>query len=165
MFLICHKGSYRLSSSPTVLQIFTPRCEDMPETQLWVTIGQWDRHPWPGNETQHLSLFTLLSLGTSPEVLLMLLFPRTSQEVLSPSCLLWDSGTSPEVLSCGLQDAPELPPELSPEVLSPQGIFFWTSAAESCKQQPQQTKRTSSYSSDARSCVATVSISSFAKAC
>ncbi len=61
-FLICHKGSYGLSSSPTVLQIFTPRCEDMPETQLWVTIGQWDRHPWPGNKTQLLPLFTLFSL-------------------------------------------------------------------------------------------------------
>ncbi len=75
MFLICHKGSYGLSSSPTVLQIFTPRCEDMPETQLWVTIGQWDRHPWPGNKTQLLPLFSLFSLGTSQEVLLALLCP------------------------------------------------------------------------------------------
>ncbi len=86
------------------------------------------------------SLSSLFSLGTSPEVLLALLSPVTSQEVLSPSCLLRDSGTSKRALSCGLQDAPELPPELSPEVLSPQGIFLWTSAAESCKQQPQQTR-------------------------
>ncbi len=33
-FLICHKGSYGLSSSSTVFQIFTPRCIDMQETQL-----------------------------------------------------------------------------------------------------------------------------------
>ncbi len=137
-------------------KLFLSKHVHLPQRKLWtknchVTIGQWDRHLRPGNKTQLLPLFILLSLGTSPEV-------------LSPSCLLWDSGTSPEVLSCSFQDTPELPPELPPEVPSPQGIFFWTSAAESCKQQPQQT-RTSSYSSDVRSCVATVSISSFAKAC
>ncbi len=66
MFLICHKGSYGLSSSPTVL---------MPETQPWATIGQWDRHLWPGNKIQLLPLFTLLSHASSPEALLALLSP------------------------------------------------------------------------------------------
>ncbi len=166
MFLICHKGSYGLSLSPTVLQIFTSRCEDVPETQLWVTIGQWDWHPQPGEQNpapsfvHSLSLFILLSGGP-----LSLLSPATSQEVLAPSLL--SQGNSREVLShsCGLRHAPEFPPELSPEVLSSQGIFFCTSAAESRKLQLQQTKRTSPYHSDARSCVApAISTSSFAKA-
>ncbi len=68
-------------------------------------------------------------------------------------------------LALAFRDAPELPAGLLPEVLSSQGIFFWTSAAESCKLQFQQTKRTSSYSSNTRSRVApAVSISSCAKA-
>ncbi len=40
--------------------IFTLMCEDMPETQLWATTGQWDRHPWPANKTHLLPLFTPL---------------------------------------------------------------------------------------------------------
>ncbi len=57
-------------------------------------------------------------------------------------------------LTLAFRDAPELRPGLSPEVLSSQGIFLRTSVAQSCKLQFQQTKRTSPYSSNMRSCVA-----------
>ncbi len=93
------------------------------------------------------SSLSLFSLGTSPEVLLALLSPVTSQEVLSPSCLLWDSGTSPEVLSCSLQDAPELPPELSPEVPSSRDLPLNFCCWELQTAAPAN-KRTSSYSSN-----------------
>ncbi len=63
IFLICHKRSYGLSLSPPVLQIFTPKCEDMPETQrpceLPLASG-W--HPRPGEQNPAPSF--VLPLGS-----------------------------------------------------------------------------------------------------
>ncbi len=77
---------------------------------------------------------------------------RLQRPLRSSSLPLVSSETQGPLLRSSLaasRDAPELPPE----VMSSQGIFFWTSAAVNCKLQFQQTKKTSSYSSNARSCV------------
>ncbi len=156
MFLICHKGSYGLSSSPTVLQIFTPRCEDMPETQLWATIGQWDRHPWPGNKTKLLLLSLLLSLETllSPETLSPLWSPQrllSTYETLVSWALIRALFSSSALFFWAL---PSWPLWWALLLSSLPETFFWTSAAQSCELQLQQTKRTPPYSGDVRSCVA-----------
>ncbi len=165
MFTICHKGSYGLSSSSTVLQIFTLRCEDMPETHLWATIGQWDCHPWPDNKTQLLCSLSCLQ-----------------RSLMRSSALTSRDGS---YLQGPLMNA-SLKHSCSQILLWPLKLVFLSSYQGSllkswalkgsssglqllrgCKLQFQQTQRTSLYSCEARYLrgIREVSTSSCAKDC
>ncbi len=91
---------------------------------------------------------------------------KPSSLLRSLPCLLWDllsPETSHKVFSH--QSSWALPFWLLRRAVplsSSLGIFFPTRTAESCKLQLQQTKRTSPYSSDARSCVAPEQLASAA---